>query len=226
MQFGVICLTPENTSSPWVLFEAGALSKTVSESRVVPYLFGFEARELQGPLAQFQAVRADRAGTYQLIAAINAVAADRSVPQDVLAETFDLWWPRLEAELKEAAAVHHTQAPVVPSRSAEDMLGEVLTLLRGQRLASPKTDADIPDLLLTVPAALGALVRELRTERGLRQQDLARLAGISQPYISQLENGLMLPPSSILSSIAQVLGVTSDELIHRSRGVIVYPPQE
>jgi len=36
LNFGILCLTPENLTSAWLLFEAGALSKTVSESRVVP----------------------------------------------------------------------------------------------------------------------------------------------------------------------------------------------
>ena len=42
LQFGILCLTPENLTSPWILFEAGALSKIVLKSHVVPYLFGFE----------------------------------------------------------------------------------------------------------------------------------------------------------------------------------------
>ncbi len=28
---GIICLTPENLNAPWILFEAGALSKTLEE---------------------------------------------------------------------------------------------------------------------------------------------------------------------------------------------------
>ena len=34
---GVVCLTPENLNAPWLLFEAGALSKHVSDSRVCTY---------------------------------------------------------------------------------------------------------------------------------------------------------------------------------------------
>ena len=32
--FGVICLTKENLYEPWIMFEAGALSKNLSQSRV------------------------------------------------------------------------------------------------------------------------------------------------------------------------------------------------
>jgi hypothetical protein len=41
MSVGIICLTPENVEKPWILFEAGALSKAMGEkTRVCPYLFG------------------------------------------------------------------------------------------------------------------------------------------------------------------------------------------
>src|SRR5438045_1936561 len=51
----VICLTKENLNAPWILFEAGALSKTVGKSFVCPYLFGLDRIDLTGPLLQFQA---------------------------------------------------------------------------------------------------------------------------------------------------------------------------
>lgn len=37
-KFGIICLTPDNLTAPWLLFEAGALSKSLSQSRVSPLL--------------------------------------------------------------------------------------------------------------------------------------------------------------------------------------------
>jgi hypothetical protein len=52
--FGVLCLTPENLNSDWVLFEAGALFKGIPGSRVVPLLFNIKPSDLTGPLSQFQ----------------------------------------------------------------------------------------------------------------------------------------------------------------------------
>src|SRR5215203_5752571 len=52
--FGIICLTPESLSSSWLMFEAGALSKSVQGGRVCPYLIGVGRHEIQVPLAQFQ----------------------------------------------------------------------------------------------------------------------------------------------------------------------------
>ena len=37
--FGILCLTKDNIYAPWLIFEAGALSKSVKQGRVAPFLF-------------------------------------------------------------------------------------------------------------------------------------------------------------------------------------------
>jgi TIR domain len=57
--FGLLCLTPENLSAPWLHFEAGALSK-LGQARVAPILFQLRPDAIQGgPLGQFQATTLD-----------------------------------------------------------------------------------------------------------------------------------------------------------------------
>src|ERR1700743_130514 len=46
--FGIICVTRENISSPWILFEAGALAKSLKGSRVIPLLFALDMRDVFG----------------------------------------------------------------------------------------------------------------------------------------------------------------------------------
>src|ERR1700761_9213653 len=71
-KIGIICLTQENRAAPWLLFEAGAISKQVSDrTRVCPYLLGLQPSEVPGPLAEFQAVTADEDGTRRLLKAVN-----------------------------------------------------------------------------------------------------------------------------------------------------------
>ena len=43
---GIVCLTPDNVAAPWLLFEAGALSRSVDEARVVPYLFNLKQTDV------------------------------------------------------------------------------------------------------------------------------------------------------------------------------------
>src|ERR1044071_9633221 len=58
-RLGLICLTPENIQSPWMLFEAGALARSSKEVTIYPYLFDLSPSALTGPLVQFQSVQAD-----------------------------------------------------------------------------------------------------------------------------------------------------------------------
>jgi hypothetical protein len=125
-QFGIICLTRENTEAPWVLFEAGALSKTLVTSAVCPYLYDVELQEIAGPLSQFQAKKADRASTLELVGAINQKAAS-PLPQQRLDELYDVLWAKLETKL---AAVPQTTQPTPKLRSQPEVLEELVGSVR------------------------------------------------------------------------------------------------
>ena len=58
-RYGVICVTAENMNAPWLLFEAGALSRYVEKTRVVPLLLEIKSTDIKGPLSQFQSVQAN-----------------------------------------------------------------------------------------------------------------------------------------------------------------------
>jgi predicted nucleotide-binding protein len=94
-RFAIICLTPENLDAPWLHFEAGALVKSLSSSYVVPYLFGFEPSYLQGPLLQFQAVRANEEDTWHLVQTMNRALGDRGIKNEQLKTLFSALWPVL-----------------------------------------------------------------------------------------------------------------------------------
>lgn len=57
---GVICVTPENVASPWLLFEAGALIRCDVEVALFPVLLDLPAQALQGPLGLVQATSITR----------------------------------------------------------------------------------------------------------------------------------------------------------------------
>lgn len=52
-----------------------------------------------------------------------------------------------------------------------------------------------------------------RGRRGLTQADMARSAGVSQPYLAQLENGKRAGSVSVYQRLARRLGVSVDELL-------------
>src|ERR1700678_4311615 len=125
---GIICLTPSNLESIWIHFEAGALAKTLQNTFVCPYLVGVEPTDVKGPLAQFQAMRANPEGTQRLVETINAALGEHAVKADQLAEAFSMCWP----SLKEALDVREKEDAPAHKRSARDMLDEVLQLSRLQ----------------------------------------------------------------------------------------------
>ena len=59
-------------------------------------------------------------------------------------------------------------------------------------------------------ARIGARIREIRTERGIEAQDLARLASIDAANLCRIENGKYSVGLDILSKIAAALGKKVD----------------
>lgn len=128
--FGIICLTPENQDSPWILFEAGALAKTLDKAFVCPYLIDLEPADLKGPLVQFQAVKSEKDSTLKLLQGINrALDEEKRVAEDQLNKTFKFWWPELEATLHDLPRQKENQKS---QRSEKDLLEEILELVREQ----------------------------------------------------------------------------------------------
>lgn len=98
MSFGILCLTPSNISSPWLLFEAGALAQTLDDGGICPYLIGFPSSHLpSGPLTEFQAKRADERGTWDIISTLNSRLGDAAEDVERIRAAFSAKWPELEA---------------------------------------------------------------------------------------------------------------------------------
>jgi transcriptional regulator with XRE-family HTH domain len=59
---------------------------------------------------------------------------------------------------------------------------------------------------------LGAFIREQRRSARLSLRKLSDLAGISNPYLSQIERGLRKPSAEILQAIAKALRISAETL--------------
>lgn len=125
---GIICVTQENLNSPWLHFEAGALSKALDQSRVCPMGLNLKPGQISGPLSQFQAVTLDETGMFKVLGTLNKLMAERALPETELTEIFAVWWPSLLAKL---ATIPDVVNPT-PARSTEDQLEEILQLAREQ----------------------------------------------------------------------------------------------
>jgi len=98
-EVGLLCVTPENTSSPWLMFEAGALSKRLESSRVCPVLYELKADDLVSPLDQFQAVEADREDITRLLLSLNSLLGENALSQELVEEAVKSNWGKFQRKL-------------------------------------------------------------------------------------------------------------------------------
>ena len=65
-------------------------------------------------------------------------------------------------------------------------------------------------------AELGGFIRDQRRMARLSLRKLSELAGISNPYLSQIERGLRKPSAEILQAIARALRISAETLYVRA----------
>ena len=61
--------------------------------------------------------------------------------------------------------------------------------------------------------SIGTNIRKFRTEKKLRQEDLAERAGLSANYIGMVERGLKEPGLATIVKILNALNISADELL-------------
>ncbi len=126
---GIICLTKDNINKPWILFEAGALSKNFGKSNVCTILFNLDNTDLTGPLTSFQATKFDKADFKKLLTTINNTGGESKLESAVLNDVFEMWWPKLETGVMEILKDHIADSSN-NIRTEREILEEVLELTR------------------------------------------------------------------------------------------------
>ena len=143
--FGILCVTKDNIDAPWLVFEAGALSKSVEKSRVTPFLFGVNNADLQGPILQFQSTSFEEDDVRKLIHTINEAAESHNLDEGRINQIFDVWWPKLKEsldaiEIPRSAKRKKEEVASQEKSDSFEVLDEMLNLLRSQHrlLNSPE----------------------------------------------------------------------------------------
>lgn len=174
---GLVILTPENITRQWIMFEAGAIARSVEKGRVCPILFGIKKSDLKGPLAFFQSAEFAEDDFRKLLRTLNGGRLGEADFKDV----FDTWWPKLEEKIE---VISSTQPPSpAPQRSEKDLLEEAVsntrTILR--ELQSPTLPPPWQSLALTNPEVVHtveALLRRQPMTEGILGRDKAAMGGI------------------------------------------------
>jgi len=130
--FGILCVTKENIEAPWLLFEAGALSKMMDKSSVCPFIFDLKRAEVKGPILQFQSTIFEKSDVKKLIFSINKACGESSLKEEFLGKTFDVWWPTLEDNLNKITGFIDSEKADenVGKGISSEILEEILELSR------------------------------------------------------------------------------------------------
>jgi len=131
VNFGIVCLTPDNLGAPWILFESGAISKAVGKAHVSPYLFQLKSTDLTGPLSLYQITESSKEDTFELIKTINKAMGDKSLKDEMLGKAFDKWWPDFEEKLQKIQVqVKKEHEKLEAHRTSDEKIDEILQIVR------------------------------------------------------------------------------------------------
>ena len=129
--YGIVFLTPENLKSPWLLFEAGALSGK-KDAKVCVFLFDLEWSTVEKPLSEFHHTENNRDHIEKLVRDINnrvKKIGETGLEDKKLDQAFEQWWSKLEAGLKETPPATSEQ----PKRTIDSKIDELLEMVRNQQ---------------------------------------------------------------------------------------------
>jgi hypothetical protein len=136
--FGIACVTQANKDAPWLLFEAGALSKSVAEGRLAPLLCGIEQADIQkSPISQFQMTKFERGEFLRLLHSMNSALGDDALDSKVLDGLFDALWPRLEEAISQVLAKEDADKAISTQVLDSDrIMGAIEELITSSRATS------------------------------------------------------------------------------------------
>lgn len=214
---GIVCLTHENKNKPWILFEAGALAKGLSNSRVCTFLVDLDPKDIQDPLAQFNHTLPTEDDMRRLARTLNNNLGAAKLDDNVLSDAFGAYWPvfneRFQAILKS-----NPQVGPVEVRTKDDLLEEILEGVRGMTQRIRKLETGLPfdePSLTSINFQRSKRMREQRTHlREIIRQSL--MSGLPmEPFLSQAEaHGMDV--TSMTHLIAEVMA-SMPELVLREK---------
>jgi hypothetical protein len=188
---GIVCVTRENQTSPWLLFEGGALAKNKA---LHVFLIDAIPTDIGPPFGMYQHTRATQDEVLKLLLTIDAkLPADQRRGEERLKKSTEKNWPELDVAIHQAKGMAPKDNK--PRRADRELLEEVLSIVR--EIASPSTSSlpltradavrlkrEIQPHLLTSLASLRSLVEAGRPD--LIPEDLRTLAHIDS-VLSELQ---------------------------------------
>jgi hypothetical protein len=199
---GLLCLTPESLTSPWMHYEAGALSGTLGKTQrppegplpsqlqpIFPFLLGVEAGALTGPFAAYQSTSAASCeDSFRLIKSIASAMPKPERPTWDLRAKFDEHWPVLQTELK-----------AISPASIDEVFEGLEALFHRKTFDEPIHDCLDQTWLARYDGA-----RETLSKLGARQ---VTVRGACRPYVADVFDALIAEVKAYAMNTSVLVGL-------------------
>lgn len=119
---GIVFLTPDTLSSPWILFESGALAKGLEANKICTILIDLKPGDVEGPLAHFNHTTLHKDQIFKLLTTLNK-NMEKQLNDSALERIFNQTWPILEKTIAENKKIPSSSEPI---RNIDDKIDEIL----------------------------------------------------------------------------------------------------
>lgn len=178
---GIICLTPENLLEPWILFESGALAKTLERTYICTLLLDLKKADLKEPLSTFQATLLDKKDVFRLVTTLNNALETKKLTETQLKNTFKVWWPKLATKIRKIQKQENKKI----ERLQEDMIEEILLRVRNMQSGVGVIDYILETLTPREEKVL-RLKFGIKEERKYTDQEIGLVLGISAAQVNKI----------------------------------------
>lgn len=197
---GIVCLTKENKDRPWILFEAGALAKGLTNTRVCTFLVDLEPKDIKDPLAQFNHTFASEVEMRKLATTLNRGLGINALEPDVIVDACKAYWTDFKTRFDLIIANTDDVIPAV-IRPQEDIMSEILEQVRSlnQRMRNLENSPAEPRKIFQLGSveertALNAMERMIKVWRDAgvpRDEIINRIGpGISSNALRAIMNSI------------------------------------
>ena len=207
--YGIICLTTDNTTAPWINFEAGAIAKSL-DSKVTALMINIKPSDIKGPLSRYQATKFEKDDFLQLITSINK-ALETPLDYNILQNTFNAMWTSLETEANAIIEEYSEKGNAKANKGGNkdqnenEPIEEILQLLRKQSTLLSNPESILPlDYMDYIFRRFSERNRELNLDNEMFIEELLHYLSSA---LRQIE---LMPKDSIVFELLYMLNF--DEL--------------
>ena len=175
--FGILCVTKDNLTAPWLTFEAGALSKTMDKSFVSPFLFDIKRSEVDGPILQFQSTIFSKDDVLKLLNTLNKACGEGQLTDNNLEKAFNVWWPTLEEELNNLKSFTEQNTNLKDNNDIvenNEIIEEILDLSRTNQKLLRNPDTELSKVIMEVNNNIQNVLYSLEKDHHIRSKKRKR----------------------------------------------------